>query len=88
MPTFRRLGILFGLHRPHEHSRVHPPRVRSRQAGTVAEETNENVRLASEKEIQRAESTRNSSAVTALFWVAVGFVFFAGDRLEASGTAK
>ena len=66
MPMFSQLGIFLRLRRPHESSRPQhsagPARVRSRQAitGTVAEEANEKVRLASRKGPRSAEGARIS----------------------------
>ena len=48
------------------------PRVRSRQARTVAED--EKVRLASRKGPQSAEGSRNSSPETTRFWVCCLYV--------------
>ena len=69
MPTLSRFGMLLRFGRP-PNPREGPPRVRSRQAGTVVtKEADEKVRLASRKEPRSAESARGSGLATRRFWL-------------------
>ena len=89
VPTFSRFRMLLRLCRPHEPwsmpqgrqatgqagYRAAPPRVWSRQAGTVAQEAVETVRLVSIKGPRSAESTRNPSPATRRFWVLYMYIY-------------
>ena len=78
MPAFSRLGILLRLRRQHEPSSTPPVRPSlggPKQAGTVGEDANEKVLLASRKGPRSAESTRNSCPAATRFWVSYVHVF-------------
>ena len=54
--------------------RAGPSRVSSKQAGTVAEESKENVHLASIKRLRSAETTRISSPAIICIWVSYTYL--------------
>ena len=89
LPCLILLNILTRSRRPHEPQaghRVGPPRARSTQADTIAEETNKTVRLVSIKGPRSAKSTRSPSPATRRLWLSHKYlVHFGGDT---RGTRK
>ena len=69
VPTFSLFRAYAGRTRPREGHRPDPPRMRSRQAGTLAEEANEKTRFPSRKGPRSTESARISIRMTTRFCI-------------------